>query len=465
VKRRADLVVRDGTLVTPAGQMRAGLAVADGVIVALGLEDTLPDAEETVSAAGCHVLPGVIDSHVHFREPGDEHKEDWASGTTAAAFGGVTTVLDMPNTRPATATSEALALKRARAAAKAHVDYGIFGLIAQDNLEALPGLAAGGVVGFKCYMGETVGKIPAPDDGVMLAAFASAAALGLRVAVHAENDGIMQYGIRRLQAAGRRDPLAHVESRPEICAIEAVSRAVAFAEWTRARLHVCHESCGDVLPLLRAARGRGVDVTVETCPHYLLLTDEDMHRLGPVLRMNPPVRSAAHREALWAGLADGAIDLLATDHSPHTVEEKTRADIWEAISGFPGVETAVPLMLTEVVRGRLSLERYVELASTSPARAWGLYPQKGALQVGSDGDMTIVDLGRRSVVRAEHLHSKAKITPFEGLTVQGLPVCTVVRGRVVVRDGKLLGPPGWGRAVSPDRPPTARREAWHARGA
>ena len=454
-------------LVTPQGRLRAGVAVADGTIVAIGREESLPPATVEVSARDCHVLPGVIDSHVHFREPGDEHKEDWESGTTAAAFGGVTTVLDMPNTRPPTATPEALALKQERAARKAHVDYGLFGLIGEDNLAALPALAAGGVIGFKCYMGETVGRIPAPDDGVMLEAFATAAALGLRVAVHAENNGILQHLIGRLRAAGRSDPLAHVESRPEICAVEAVSRAVAFAAWTRARLHICHESCADVLPVLRAAKGRGVDVTVETCPHYLLFTAEDMHRLGPVLRMNPPVRPAGHGEALWAGLRDGVIDMLATDHSPHTVEEKTRPDIWQAISGFPGVETAVPLMLTQVIAGRLTLERYVELTSASPARAWGLYPRKGALRVGSDADLVVVDLARRGVVRAEALHSRSKITPFEGMPVQGLPVCTIVRGRVVVRDGELLGTPGWGRPVSPApaaRPPAAE-EVSHSRHA
>lgn len=443
--RSADLLVRGGRLVTPRGTMEASLAVADGVIVAVGDRGALPPAAEVIDARGRYVLPGVIDSHVHFREPGDEHKEDWDSGTAAAACGGVTTVLDMPNSRPPTATVPALRLKQERAAAKARVDYGIFGLIARDNLAELPALAAAGVVGFKCYMGETVGKIPAPDDGVMLEAFETARALGLRVAVHAENDGIMQRHIARLKAGGRTDALAHVESRPEICAIEAVGRALVFAAWTGARLHVCHESCADVLPQIRDAKARGVDVTVETCPHYLLLAAEDMTRLGSVLRMNPPVRARRHQEGLWRGLQDGTIDMLATDHSPHTVEEKTRADIWEAISGFPGVETAVPLMLTEVNRGRMTLERYVEWSSAAPARAWGLYPKKGALEVGSDADIVIVDMEREWTIRAAELHSKSRITPFEGMRTRGRPVQTLVRGRTVMREGEPVGAPGWGR--------------------
>ncbi|HXH82033.1 MAG TPA: allantoinase AllB [Candidatus Tectomicrobia bacterium] len=444
-----DLVVRGGTVVTPHGRLEGGVAVDGGVIVAVAADGALPAARETIDARGRHVLPGVIDAHVHFREPGFEYKEDWASGTAAAACGGVTTVLEMPNTRPPTATPEALRLKQERAARGARVDYGLYGLLGADNADRLEALAAGGVIGFKCYMGETVGALPAPDDGVMLEEFQTAARLGLRVAVHAENNGIMQQMIRRLKAAGRTDPLAHVESRPALCAVEATSRALLFAEWTGAKLHICHESCKQTLPLICAARRRGVDVTVETCPHYLLLTSADMGRLGSVLRMNPPVRAAGHDAALWDALLDGTIDMISTDHSPHAIEEKTQPDIWHAVSGFPGVETAVPLMLTEVNRGRLTLERYVEVASANPARAWGLYPRKGALAPGSDADITIVDLARRGVIRGAALHSKSRITPFEGVEVAGLPVCTIVRGRVVMRDGAPVGEPGWGRPVTP----------------
>lgn len=444
-----DLVVRGGTVMTPHGRLEGGVAVDGGVIVAVAVDAALPTGRETIDAGGRHVLPGVIDSHVHFREPGLEYKEDWASGTAAAACGGVTTVLEMPNTRPPTATPEALRLKQERAARGARVDYGIYGLLAQDNADQLEALAAGGVIGFKCYMGETVGAIPAPDDGLMLEEFQTAARLGLRVAVHAENNGIMQRMISRLKAAGRTDPLAHVDSRPELCAVEATSRALLFAEWAGAKLHICHESCKDTLPLVRAARRRGVDVTVETCPHYLLLTSADMGRLGPILRMNPPVRAAGHDAALWAALVDGTIDMISTDHSPHSVEEKTRADIWHAVSGFPGVETAVPLMLTAINRGRLTLERYVEIASANPARAWGLYPRKGALTPGADADITVVDMAREGEIRGAALHSKSKITPFEGTKVTGLPVCTIVRGRVVMRDGELVGEPGWGKPVVP----------------
>jgi len=451
VTSRVDLVVRGGRIVSPAGTLVGWLATRDGVVVALGEGDGVPAAHEVVDASGHHVLPGVIDCHVHIREPGYEYKEDWQSGTAAAACGGVTTVFDMPNTMPVTSDAAGFRAKDARAARSAHVDYGIYGLVGQDNVRELTTLAGLGVIGFKCYMGETTGSIPPPDDGTMLAAFGIVGALGMRVAVHAENDPILQHLVRQLKAAGRTDPLAHVESRPDVCAVEAVGRAIAIAAAAGSALHILHESCKDTLPLIRAAKARGMDLTVETCPHYLLLTAEDMGRLGPILRVNPPVRPPGHAEPLWRALHDGVIDMLATDHAPHTPEEKTRPNIWDGHSGFPGVETAVPLMLNEVNRGRMTIERYVEWSSVNPARAWGLYPRKGALQVGSDADLVIVNLSEERVIRGADLHSKSRITPFEGMRVRGVPVCTIVRGRVVMREGKLVGPPGWGRRLTPTR--------------
>ena len=448
---RADLVVRGGRIVSPWGTFEGGVAARDGIIVAVGDDRELPPAHEVIEAAGRYVLPGVIDCHVHLREPGYEYKEDWRSGTAAAACGGVTTVFDMPNTLPITADAEGFLAKDTRASRSAHVDYGIYGLVGQENVGELERLAELGVIGFKCYMGETTGKIPPPDDGTMLAAFEIVGRLGMRVAVHAENDPILQHLVRRLKAAGRTDPLAHVESRPDVCAVEAVGRAIAIAEAAHAPLHILHESCRGSLPIIRAAKARGFDVTAETCPHYLLLTAEDMVRLGPVLRVNPPVRFAGHSEALWDGLFDGTLDMLATDHAPHTPEEKTQPNIWDGHSGFPGVETAVPLMLNEVNRGRMTIERYVEWSAVAPARAWGLYPRKGSLQLGSDADMVIVDMARERAIRGAELHSKSKITPFEGMRVRGVPVCTIVRGRIVVRDGELIGEPGWGRRVTPRR--------------
>jgi len=446
-----DLVIRGGRLVSSTGIMSAGIAIEGGVIVAISRDDALPDSRETIDATGKYVLPGVIDPHVHFRSPGYEYKEDWASGTAAAACGGVTTVFEMPNSDPPTSTVDALQIKQQIASRDAYVDYGVYGLLGQQNLGDLPGLARHGVIGLKCFMGNNpIGHI---DDGAMLEGLEIAASLGLRVTVHAENATIIERKTGRLRASGRRDPLAHLESRPAVCAVDAVERAVAFAEAAGAQVHIAHEGCKDALPIIRAAKHRGVAVTAETCPHYLLLTAEDMHRVGPVLRVNPPVRAAGHAEPLWSGLADGVIDMLATDHAPHAIPEKTADDIWDCVSGFGGLETAIPLLLTEVNRGRITLEQYVTWSSLAPARVWGLYPRKGVLDVGSDADIVIVDLEREATIRADRFQSKSKITPFEGFRTKGQPVCTIVRGRVVMRDGALEGRPGWGRLVTSHRAP------------
>ncbi len=454
-----DLVIRNGRIVSPEGVVAASLAIRGGTIVAIGDDDLMPPASETLDARGCHLLPGIIDSHVHFREPGYEYKEDWGTGTAAAAVGGVTTVFEMPNTHPPTADLDALRLKQEAARRQAHVDYGIYGLLDEHNLDQLERLAAAGVVGFKCFMGNTFGDLPAPSDGAMLEAFEIIARLGKRIVVHAENPSIMARRQDQLEKAGRTEPLAHLAARPAICEIEAVSRAIHFAEWTGARLHIAHKSSKDALDIVRQAKARGVDVTVETCPQYLLLDTEDMKRLGNVMRVNPPIREPGHAEPLWQALRDGVVDMMSTDHAPHTIPEKTDPNVWRCCCGFPGVETAVPLMLTQVAAGRLSLEHYVRVSSANPAKAWGLYPRKGALQVGSDADIAIVNLAREGRVRAETLHSKSKITPFDGRALMGMPVATLVRGRVVARDGVLIGSPGWGNPVEPTMPPPKPRNA------
>lgn len=438
-----DLIIKNGLIVTPQATYRATVAAREGKIVFIGSNDLLAEkAKHTIDADGLYVLPGVIDAHVHLREPGYTYKEDYASGTMAAAAGGVTMVMDMPNCKPPVSSREALELKKSLAAPKAYVDYGIYGLLGQDNLDDLLDLVEGGVIGFKCYMGKTVGEIPPPDDGVMLEAFQIIAPTGLRVAVHAENDAIMDHLIKKFKQQGRTDPLAHVDSRPPVCAMEAVQRAVLFSKVTGCKLHICHEGSKDVLPIIRQAKAEGVQVTVETGPHYLLLTAEDMHRLGNILRMNPPVRYAGNREYLWEALKDGTIDMIATDHSPHLPEEKNKTgSVWEAISGFPGVETAVPLMLTCVNEGRMTLNEYVKWSSENPAKVWGLFPEKGCIQVGSEASFTIVDMSRTGVIEAEKLHSKSKVTPFDGFQVKGMPVYTIVRGDIVMEHGEIVGPP------------------------
>ncbi len=444
----ADLVIRGGIVVSADGAYRADVAIKDGVIAAVGAPEAMPAVRETLDATGMHVLPGAIDVHVHFRDPGYPHKEDWASGTAAAAFGGVTTVFDMPNTIPAAGNAEILAVKHRIAAEKAHVDFGLYGLLGEDTIANVPALIDAGVIGFKLYMGNTFGKIPSPSTGGMLEAFEVVAPTGKRIGLHAETNSIMERRQTRLTAAGRTDPLAHLASRPAVVAVEAVSRACILSEWTGARIHILHISSADELRPLREAKARGVDVTGETCPQYLMLSSDDYARFGGIIRVNPPVREKSNQEPLWAALIDGTVDMIATDHAPHTPEEKTRNDIWSVDCGFPGVETQMPAMLTAVNEGRMAVCDYVRWSSFNPAKHWGLYPRKGAIQPGSDADIAVVDLARSWTIDDARIQSRSKISPWHGRAVKGLPIHTLVRGRFAMRDRTLIAETrGWGRSV------------------
>jgi len=443
-----DMVISGGTVVSPDASYPASVAIKNGLIHAIGAPEAMPPSGQTLDATGLHILPGAIDVHVHFRDPGYPQKEDFASGTAAAAFGGVTTVFDMPNTLPTVGTPEALADKHSIAAAKAYVDYGLYAVLGEDSIGHVGALIDGGIIGFKLYMGNTFGRIPSPSTGAMLEAFEVVAPTGKRISLHAETNSIMERREQRLRAAGRIEAIAHLDARPAVVAVEAVARAAILAEWTGARIHVLHISSAAELRPLAEAKARGVDITGETCPHYLLLSTKDYEEFGGVIRVNPPVREVANQLPLWAALMDGTIDIIATDHAPHAPEEKTRADIWTVDCGFPGVETQMPLMLTEVSRGRATIQDYVRWSAESPAKIWGLYPRKGTLTVGSDADIAIVDLNREWTIDDALIQSRSKISPWHGRKATALPIHTLVRGRFVMKDRTLQeNARGSGRSV------------------
>ncbi|KPU91332.1 allantoinase [Variovorax paradoxus] len=455
--KEVDLVIRGAQVVSPERIFEAAVAIAGERIVAVGHDDTMPPAREEMRADGLHLLPGAIDSHVHFRDPGYPNKETWKTGSAAAALGGVTTVFEMPNTNPPTGTVEALRLKQ-KAAESSYVDFGIHGLLGDDTVERLEELLEAGVTSFKAFVGNTFGNLPAPTDGALLEGFEKLAPLGIRTVVHAENSSILFRRQKKMQAAGRIDAMAHLAARPAVAEIEAIGRVLTLAEWTGARVHIAHHSAADSLYLLRAARARGVDVTAETCPQYLLLNTDHMRTLGGVMRLNPPIREPRHNQPLWDALLDGTLDMIATDHAPHAPEEKTRESIWDCDCGFPGVETQMPLMLTEVNRGRASLMDYVRWSSVNPAKAWGLYGTKGVIAPGAHADIAFVDMNRAGVLSQNKLQSISKISPWNGRAVRGYPLHTLLRGRFVMRDGRLVAEAaGWGRSVkSVQRMPVAR---------
>ena len=453
---KADLVIKNGTVVTPEATFDGGVAIHDEKFVAIGTNDSLPDGTEEIDAKGNHILPGLIDGHVHFREPGLTHKEDFGTGSRAAVCGGITFVVDMPNTIPPVTHPEQVEEKKKLAEEKSLIDFAVLGVVVQTNADQILPMARVGAVGYKIFFGETIGNLPFPDDGVCQDVFQNITESRLPLSIHAENRQIMYHHLNRLKEEGQTAAVNWEATRPYLCEAESVHHAIFFAETFGTKLHVLHMSSKQSAQLVRDAKARGLRVTAETGPHYLLREPNDMNEVGSLLKMNPPVRTRDHGEALWDGLLNGYVDMIATDHSPHTLEEKgsdvygkmLKDAIWDCISGFCGVETGVPLILTEVNKGRMSLNHYVKLTTENPAKVWQVYPRKGALRVGSDGDVTIVDMDKEGTIDVNKLHSKNNPSPWHGWKVKGMPVMTIVRGHVQMRDGEPVGEP-IGRMVVP----------------
>ena len=427
-----ELVVRGGTLLTPGGAIRADLGVREGRIAAIGDLAGAP-ATATFEAEHLHVLPGVIDGQVHFREPGLTHKEDLATGTTAAVLGGVTAVLEMPNTEPPTTTADALAEKLALARGRARCDIGFFVGASKDNagelaeLETLPGCA-----GVKVFMGSSTGSLLVADDEALADVFANGRR---RVALHAEDEERLKE--RKPIAEQAAHPRAHPEWRDAETAMRATWRALALARRFGRQVHVLHVSSADELDILDECK----DVaTFEILPQYLTFAAPDCYeRMGTRAQMNPPIRDARHQAALWDAVRNGLCDMLATDHAPHTLAEKAKP-YPSSPSGMPGVQTMVPVMLDHVAAGRLTLERLVDLVCAGPARVWGI-AGKGRLGVGFDCDLTIVDLAAKRTIRDADMANKSGWTPYDGMEVTGWPIATVLHGHIVMRDGQVLGEP------------------------
>ena len=389
MKAQHDLLVRGATAVTPMGAQPVDLAASGGKIVAIGALSG-HGAATVIEANGLHLLPGVIDSQVHFREPGNEHKEDLASGTAAAALGGVTTVFEMPNTSPPTISAEALQDKLGRARGRAWTDHAFFVGAAAENVEALAALESlPGCCGVKIFMGSSTGSLLVPDDPTLLAVLRAGRR---RAAVHAEDEERLRARLELAQAED--DPALHPVWRDAETALRATTRLLRLARRAGRRVHVLHVTTGEEMALL--AKHKDI-ATVEATPQHLTLAAPDCYRrLGTLAQMNPPIREAAQRKALWAALRDGVVDVIGSDHAPHTREEKAKAYPGSP-SGMPGVQTLLPLLLDHMAQGHLTLERLVDLTSAGAARIFGI-AGKGRLAVGYDADMTLVDLKRRQEI-------------------------------------------------------------------
>jgi allantoinase len=448
-----DLLLRQGTLVSSAGVRRADLGIAGGVIVAEAPE-LAGSADEEIDCAGLRVFPGVIDAHVHFNEPGRAEWEGFATGTRALAAGGATTYIEMPlNAHPPTTDGASFRLKLAAAQASSLVDFALWGGLVPGNLEQLAELAEAGVVGFKAFMSASgIDDFSAVDDLTLYEGMARAGQLGRIVAAHAENDTITHELAARALAEGRTGIRDYLASRPIVAELEAIERAILFAEETGCALHVVHVSAGRGVALVAAARRRGVDVSCETCPHYLVFTEEDVEAIGALAKCAPPIRSASEREQLWSYLTDGTLPMVASDHSPAPASMKSDSNFFRVWGGISGCQTLLQLMLTEGHYSRaLPLTLLARVTAEYVAARFRL-PGKGRLAIGADADLALVDLGATSTLQAQDLFYRHPHSPYVGRQLRGRIMRTILRGRTVYRDGKMVSNP-IGRLVTPTREP------------
>jgi dihydroorotase len=425
-----DLIVRGGEVVNHAGRGLADVGVRDGRIAAIG-DLGQASAGETFDATGLTVLPGVIDTHVHFREPGLDWKEDLESGSRAAVLGGVTAVFEMPNTDPATTDAEGLADKLSRAGGRMHCDHAFYVGATPDNarllgeLERLPGCC-----GVKVFMGSSTGSLLVSEDVDLREVLRHSRR---RVAIHAEDEACL---IERRPLVRLGDWTSHPLARPACCAIKATERLLAIAVELHRRVHLLHLTTAEEVELV--ARHKDI-ATVEVTPQHLTFAAPPVYeRLRGMAQMNPPIRDESHRAGLWQGLAQGVVDVLGSDHAPHTQEEKARR-YPASPSGMPGVQTLVAVMLTHVAEGRLTLERFIDLTSAGAQRIFNI-AGKGRLAVGWDADLTIVDLKARRTIRHADMATRVGWTPFDGMEATGWAMATIIRGAVVMRDGEVLAP-------------------------
>jgi allantoinase len=430
-----DLIVRGANL---------QVGVVDGVVAAAG-PAVEGGAREVIDASELVVLPGAVDAHVHLNDPGRAHWEGFATGTAALAAGGTTTAFDMPlNAIPPTLDAASFAAKAEAARGVARVDVALWGGLVPGDLDRLDELAAEGVVGFKAFMSASgVAEFEAADDLTLLEGMARAARLGLPVAVHAESDAITGRLTARAVAAGRVGVADYLASRPVIAELEAIGRAILFAEETGCALHVVHVSTGRGVALVAEARARGVDVSCETCPHYLVLDAHDAARLGATAKCAPPLRPAEVVEELWSRVLAGDVDLIATDHSPSPPELKdTGNDHFAAWGGIPGAQTLVALLYAYgcVARG-LPVDRLALLTASWPAARFGLAPGKGALVAGADADLLLLDPGQDWTIARDDLLDRHRLSPFVGQQLRGRVVRTILRGRTIALDGRIVGEP------------------------
>jgi allantoinase len=455
-------VIRGGLVVTPDDT-----AVLDVIISGERIESLVPpgsapvEGAAVIDAEGLVVLPGAVDGHTHFTQddtdlfgPDPDESEGFEMGGRGAAAGGVTTVVEMPQARPATVDGALFARKRALAQEKAIVDFALWGGVVQgQEPRAIHDQIAEGAVGFKAFMCNSDSTFPGVDDAQLAATLRELRGTPYMLGLHAENDALLTAGLAEMERQGRTDPMAHAESRPPIVEVEAVNRAIFFGEYLGGRVHIVHMSTGDAADAVAEAKSRGVQVTCETCPQYLVLDHDDLRRLGSFARCAPAIRDRGDVERLWQRLADGTIDCITTDHCAYTYESRVRGkdNVFATPNGLPGIETLVPLVASEARKRGFEWGTIARWLATTPAQLWLLAPRKGSIAPGADADVVLLDADRRWAIDGAKLHHTHKWTPYEGVEVTGKVVRTLVRGHTVYDegpDGERFAPVGTGRFIT-----------------
>jgi allantoinase len=444
-----DLLLQGGCAVTPYGVEEVNVAVRDGKVAALlSWQETVP-ARQTLNLTGLHALPGCIDPHCHLWEKGFVGEPDFSTSTRSAVAGGVTTVIDQPLTHPEVLDASILRDKASLGERTSYCDFALHGGVSASNHSKLRGMWEAGATAFKIFMCRSGSAVEELDDASLLSALRHIGSFEGIALFHAENQRLMDANEAELRATGRRDPLTHAEWRPPEVETEAINRATYFCEITGARGVFIHTSVPEGCAIADRARKRGVKVVVETCPHYLYFSTDDLPDKGPWIKFQPAVRDLEHVYRLWEAIRSEQVVMIGSDHGPvdRALKERGLIDMWQAQGGVPSVETTVSMMLDAVGSGKLGIEQVASLTSTYAARWYGLYPRKGVIALGSDADFTVVDLDATWQVKASGLETPCGWTPYEGRTIRGRVQYTIIRGLVVAVDGKPTtdAHPGYGR--------------------
>ncbi|MEM3578910.1 MAG: dihydroorotase family protein [Candidatus Bathyarchaeia archaeon] len=438
-----DLILKNLKAYIDGAVKECCIAIKGDKIYKIGKETHMPKANTVLNLKGLLVLPGLIDVHVHLRDEGKAYKEDFYTGTAAAAAGGFTTVLDMPNNTPTTMSVETLENRMEIAEGKILVNVGFYSEFPKDTRE-IDRIVAGGAVAFKLYLGEQVGGLNIDDDNALKEAFKEASKVP--IAVHAEDKNMLKKAEEELKQKGRKDIEAFLEAHSEEAEAFAIRRVVKIAKKTRAKVHLCHISTRQGLEEVRKAKREGLALTCEVTPHHLFLSTSDLKRVGTLALTVPPLRDKSHVDFLWKSLKRGMVDVVGSDHAPHTLAEKNAAAVWEVKVGIPGLETTLPLMLTAVNAGMLGLGDVVRLMAENPAEIFKL-KGRGAIKEGGKADLVAVDMEKEYCIDASKFYSKAKFSPFNGKRVKGKPIKTFVGGRLVMDEGKIVAEAGCSKII------------------